>query len=185
MVERIPDASCATSRRRKDAGCASISLVRPERWKLPNSSAACWRGSRRLMPRAAAPLRTAAVHEDVAQAGERAPVSARCALSAGCTMKTRVAAAAPCWRRPRRAGASAAHARSRGYGPQVENRHPGSPTIRPMARLMRAREDVSTFEIEGRDGCLIWGKSWSNPKAGVRGHHHRDEDGLGADTDGA
>ncbi len=52
----------------------------------------------------------------------------------------------------------------------------------------RVREIVFTFEIEGQDGALLWGKSWSDPArkepfvATVTADRRTI---IGADTDGA
>ena len=39
--------------------------------------------------------------------------------------------------------------------------HPGSDTT---ANAPRVREIAFTLEVEGQDGRLLWGKSWSNPE---------------------
>ena len=52
----------------------------------------------------------------------------------------------------------------------------------------RVREIVFTFEIEGQDGRLLWGKSWSNPERKEPFVATITADGrtiIGADTDGS
>jgi len=52
----------------------------------------------------------------------------------------------------------------------------------------RVREITFTYEIEGQDGRLIWGKSWSNPERKEPFVATITADGrtiVGADTDGS
>ncbi len=63
--------------------------------------------------------------------------------------------------------------------------HPGSDTT---ANAPRVREIAFTLEVEGQDGRLLWGKSWSNPERKEPFAATVAADGksiLGADTDGA
>ena len=52
----------------------------------------------------------------------------------------------------------------------------------------RVREITFTFDIEGQDGRLLWGKSWSNPERKEPFVASITSDGrtiIGADTDGS
>ena len=52
----------------------------------------------------------------------------------------------------------------------------------------RVREITFTFDIEGQDGRLLWGKSWSNPERKESFVATIGSDGrtiIGADTDGS
>lgn len=63
--------------------------------------------------------------------------------------------------------------------------HPGSETT---ASAPRIREVAFTMEIEGQDGPLLWGKSWSNPEQKEPFAATIAADGktiVGADTDGS
>jgi hypothetical protein len=63
--------------------------------------------------------------------------------------------------------------------------HPGSQTT---AATPRVREIAFTMEVEGQDGRLIWGKSWSNPENKELFAATIAADGktiLGSDTDGS
>jgi hypothetical protein len=63
--------------------------------------------------------------------------------------------------------------------------HPGSETT---ASAPRIREIAFTMEIEGQDGRLIWGKSWSSPEKKELFAATIGADGktiLGSDTDGS
>jgi hypothetical protein len=63
--------------------------------------------------------------------------------------------------------------------------HPGSETT---ASAPRIREIAFTLEVEGQDGRLIWGRSWSNPAQKELFAATIAADGktiLGADTDGS
>ena len=63
--------------------------------------------------------------------------------------------------------------------------HPGRETL---ARPPRVREITFTFEIEGQDGRLVWGKSWSNPSRKEPFAAYVAPDGktiVGSDTDGS
>ena len=63
--------------------------------------------------------------------------------------------------------------------------HPGRET---SARPPRVREITFTFEIEGQDGRLVWGKSWSNPSRKEPFAAYVAPDGktiVGSDTDGS
>ncbi|MGH2349376.1 MAG: hypothetical protein ACRDFT_07935 [bacterium] len=62
--------------------------------------------------------------------------------------------------------------------------HPGSQTISSPPRIRSIR---FTFDIEGHDGRLLWGKSWSNPAQKEPFAATLTSDGntiIGADTDG-
>jgi hypothetical protein len=63
--------------------------------------------------------------------------------------------------------------------------HPGSETVATPPRI---REIVFTFEIEGQDGNLVWGQSWSDPARKEPFAATITADGktiVGADTDGS
>lgn len=63
--------------------------------------------------------------------------------------------------------------------------HPGSETTTAAPRV---REIPFTIEVEGQDGRLLWGKSWSNPAQKEPFAATIAADGktiLGADTDGS
>lgn len=63
--------------------------------------------------------------------------------------------------------------------------HPGTETV---ADPPRVREIGFTLDVEGQDGRLIWGKSWSNPERKEPFVATITADGkafLGADTDGS
>lgn len=63
--------------------------------------------------------------------------------------------------------------------------HPGRETL---AKPPRVREVTFTFEIEGQDGRLVWGKSWSNPGRKDPFAAYVAPDGktiVGSDTDGS
>jgi hypothetical protein len=69
------------------------------------------------------------------------------------------------------------------YGSNMH--HPGRETL---ARPPRVREISFTMEIEGQDGRLIWGKSWSNPSRKEPFAAYIAPDGktiVGSDTDGS
>ena len=56
------------------------------------------------------------------------------------------------------------------------------------AEAPRVREITFTFDIEGQDGRLLWGKSWSNPERKEPFVASITFDGrtiIGADTDGS
>src|SRR5688572_3967993 len=60
------------------------------------------------------------------------------------------------------------------------------PRLRPIRP--RVREITFTLEIEGQEGRLVWGKSWSNPERREVFVATISSDGkamLGADTDGS
>ncbi len=60
--------------------------------------------------------------------------------------------------------------------------HPGGAADAP-----RMREITFTFDIEGQDGGLLWGKSWSNPERKESFVATISSDGrtiIGADTEG-
>ena len=62
--------------------------------------------------------------------------------------------------------------------------HPSS----GAADAPRVREITFTFDIEGQDGRLLWGKSWSNPERKEPFVATVTADGrtiIGADTDGS
>jgi hypothetical protein len=57
-----------------------------------------------------------------------------------------------------------------------------------QADVPRVREIIFTFEIEGQDGRLLWGKSWSSPERREPFVATITADGrtiIGADTDGS
>ena len=63
--------------------------------------------------------------------------------------------------------------------------HPGRETL---ARPPRVREIAFTFEIEGQDGRLVWGKHWSNPRLKEPFAAYVAPDGktiVGSDADGS
>jgi hypothetical protein len=63
--------------------------------------------------------------------------------------------------------------------------HPGSETTTNPPRI---REIAFTMQIEGQDGRLIWGRSWSNPQQKELFAATIAADGktiLGSDTDGS
>ena len=63
--------------------------------------------------------------------------------------------------------------------------HPGSETLTAPPRV---REIVFTFDIEGQDGNLVWGQSWSDPARKEPFAATITADGktiVGADTDGS
>lgn len=62
--------------------------------------------------------------------------------------------------------------------------HPGSETVESVPRV---REVIAELEVEGQDGSLIWGRSWSDPARKEPFAATIMSDGasiLGADTDG-
>ncbi len=63
--------------------------------------------------------------------------------------------------------------------------HPGTATVTDPPRI---RDINFTFDIEGQDGRLVWGKSWSSPELKEPFVGTISADGktiLGADTDGS
>jgi hypothetical protein len=63
--------------------------------------------------------------------------------------------------------------------------HPGRETL---ARAPRVRDITYTVEIEGQDGRLVWGKSWSDPSRKEPFAAYVAPDGktiVGSDTDGS
>src|SRR5262245_59535372 len=63
--------------------------------------------------------------------------------------------------------------------------HPGQQTVDNAPRI---REITFTFDIEGQDGRLLWGKSWSAPERKEPFAATITPDGrtiIGADTDGS
>src|SRR5262245_34525220 len=63
--------------------------------------------------------------------------------------------------------------------------HPGQSTV---ADAPRVREITFTLEVQGRDGRLLWGQSWSDPKQKEPFALTMMADGktiIGADTDGS
>jgi hypothetical protein len=63
--------------------------------------------------------------------------------------------------------------------------HPGQESV---AGAPRVREITFTLEVEGQDGSLLWGKSWSNPERKEPFAAAVTADGktiIGADTDGS
>jgi hypothetical protein len=68
------------------------------------------------------------------------------------------------------------------YGRNIH--HPGSQTIASPPRIRTIR---FTLDVEGQDGRLLWGKSWSNPSQKEPFAATMPADGniiIGADTDG-
>ena len=45
----------------------------------------------------------------------------------------------------------------------IVGRNAHHPARGAAAKAPRVREITFTFEVEGQDGALLWGKSWSNP----------------------
>ena len=63
--------------------------------------------------------------------------------------------------------------------------HPGPEGVNDAPRI---REITFTLEVEGQDGSLLWGKSWSNPDRKEPFAATITTDGktiIGADTDGS
>lgn len=63
--------------------------------------------------------------------------------------------------------------------------HPGSETVATPPRI---REITFTFDVEGQDGNLLWGQSWSDPSRKEPFAATITADGktiVGADTDGS
>lgn len=63
--------------------------------------------------------------------------------------------------------------------------HPGGQTVTAPPRV---REIGFTLEVEGQDGRVLWGKSWSNPERKEPFAATLTADGktiIGADTDGS
>lgn len=69
------------------------------------------------------------------------------------------------------------------WGQNIHHPDPGGAATTP-----RVREIAYTIEIEGQDGALVWGKSWSSPDSKEPFAGTLRADGrtlLGSDTDGS
>ena len=70
----------------------------------------------------------------------------------------------------------------------IHGQNPHHPAGKKAAGGPRVREITFTIDIEGQDGALLWGKSWSSPRRKEPFAATITADGktiIGADTDGS